>query len=67
MEITSMAGAAIAAQTGMARQEMSIAMVKQKLEADKAVLGLVAAATDQMKQNAGATSGGRGSVVDITA
>ena len=67
MEISSLAGAAVAAQTGMARHEMSIAMVKQKLEADKAVLGLVAAATDQMKQSAGAASGGRGSVVDITA
>ncbi len=53
MEISSLAGAAMAAQSALARQDLSIAMFKQKMEADKAIVQMLDASLQSSASSSG--------------
>jgi hypothetical protein len=63
MDITGLAELALTAKTAMARQGLSIAMVKQQMQVDQAAVQLLTQATDQATQAASAASSGH--IVDI--
>jgi hypothetical protein len=51
MDVTATAAAIIAAHKALAQTEFSVAMVKQQVKVDQAVVDLLTQATDQVKQS----------------
>lgn len=51
MDVTASAAAIIAAQKAQAQTEFSVAMVKQQVKIDQAVVDLLTQSTDQVKQS----------------
>lgn len=60
--LVGLAEIALRAKTSLARQDMAVAMVKQNLQMDQAVVQLLSQATDQAAAQAAASSG---HIVDI--
>ena len=56
MELSGLAELALSAKTAMARQDFSIAMVKQQLQLDQAAVQLLTQATAQVTQSNAATA-----------
>ncbi len=68
MELSGLAEIALSAKTAMARQEFSMAMVKQQLQLDQAAVQLLSQATAQATQSANAAVAAASSsshIVDI--
>lgn len=67
MELSGLAEIALSAKTAMARQEFSMAMVKQQLQLDQAAVQLLSQATAQATQsaNAAVAASSSGHIVDI--
>jgi hypothetical protein len=66
MDLGNLAELALTAKTSLGRQNLSLAMVKQQLNTDKAAVQLVSQATAQVQKAAAAASaGGRGQIIDI--
>jgi hypothetical protein len=61
MEISSLAGAVTAAQSALARQDLSIAMFKQKMDVEKAIVQMLDTALESAPP-----SGSTGRLVDLT-
>lgn len=68
MDVASTAGAIVAFQTGLLRQELAMQALKQSIDGTAAAVGLVAAAVEQSQQATAAAvaPGERGGIVDIT-
>ncbi len=66
MDVGNLAELALTAKTAMARQGLSLAMVKQQMQVDQAAVQLLTQATDQATQSANAAAAASsGHIVDI--